>query len=157
MTPKSLFAAVLVFLPVPALAQTFDASGVWTYTPQLVPHPVADDLVALHLSSSYDRFEPVSPDYPLPEATGQCFGAMLIRAAQASGGGNCHIVDADGDMFISEWIAEGMDAESMTTGRWALIGGNGKYSGASGGGTFRSGADASGTYRNEVTGEMTLN
>ena len=157
MTPKSIFAAVLVFLPIPALAQTFDASGVWTYTSENEVHPVADDLVAIHVVQAYESFEPVSPDYPLPEATGRCFGAFLIRAGQASGSGYCHIVDTDGDMFISEWIVEGLDAERMITGSWSVIDGSGKYSGASGSGTYRSGEDASGIFENEVTGEITLN
>jgi hypothetical protein len=157
MTPKSVFVAVLVFLPVPALAQTIDVTGVWSYTSELEAHPAGEDLVALHLSSVHDRFEPANTDFPIADASGKCFGAMLIRAGQASGGGNCHIVDADGDMYVSDWIVEGVDAANMTTGRWTLIGGTGKFSGASGGGTFRSGQDASGAYKNEVTGEMTLN
>ena len=157
MTPKSVLVAVLVVLPAPALAQTIDVTGVWIYTPQIEVHSVADDLTALHLSSVYDRFEPASTDFPIPDASGKCFGAMLIRAGQASGSGNCHIIDGDGDMYISDWIVEGMDADRRTTGRWTLIGGTGKFSGASGGGTFRSGQDVSGAYKNEVTGEMTLN
>ena len=153
MTPKSIFAAVLVFLPIPALAQTFDASGVWTGTSASVTHAVSDDLVAVHINVTHDRLEPTSPDNPAADATGQCFGALLIQAGQASGSGNCHYVDGDGDMLITEWTAEGIDADGWTTGRWALIEGTGKWSGASGGGSYRAGPDA----MNEITGEMTLN
>jgi hypothetical protein len=157
MTPKSFLVAVLVLLPAPALAESFDASGVWTFTPEIVPHPVAEDLVALHFSASYDLFEAAGPDFPGADATGRCFGAMVIRAGQASGNGNCHTVDGDGHEIITEWIAEGTDDDGKTTGRWSVIGGNGKYAGAEGGGTWRSGPDATGAYKNEVTGEMTLN
>jgi hypothetical protein len=157
MTPKSLLVAVLVFLPAPVLAQTVDVSGVWNYSPDIEQHPAGENLVALQLNQSYDRFDPASGDFSLPEATGRCFGAMLIDAGQGSGSGNCHYVDADGDMWISEWIVEGVDADSKTTGTWNFIGGTGKYAEASGTGTFRAGPDASGDYKNEVTGEMTLN
>ncbi len=157
MTPKSIFAAVLVFLPVPAFAQTMDASGAWIFTPASVPYPVAHNLVVIHVNNAYDRFEPAGPDHPAAGAAGQCFGAILINAGQASGRGNCHIVDGDGDAWVSEWIVEGIDADRMTTGRWAIIDGTGKYAGASGSGSFRAGADASGTYKNETTGEITLN
>ena len=156
MTPKSIFAAVLVFLPVPAFAQTIDAAGVWTGTPGSVVHAVAEDLVAIHVNLAHDRFEPASPDNPAANTTGQCFGSLLVRAGQASGGGNCHYVDVDGDMLVTEWAVEGI-AEGWTMGRWTFIGGSGKFSGASGSGAYRSTQNAPGGYRAELTGEITLN
>ena len=156
MTPKYVFVAVLVFLPVPASAQTIDAAGVWTGTPGSVVHAVSDELVTVHVNVTHDRFEPASQDNPAANARGQCFGALMFRAGQPSGTGNCHYVDGDGDMLVTEWVVEGL-ADGWTTGRWTFIGGNGKYTGGAGTGAYRSTQDGSGGYRAELTGEMTLN
>ena len=117
MTPKSFLVAVLAILPNPVLAQSYDAAGTWTFTPAAETYPVSEDLVVIHLNHSHDRFEPVNADHPAADASGQCFGAIVIRAGQPSGSGNCHYRDGQGDALVTQWTVEGMESDGRTRGR----------------------------------------
>ena len=97
-----------------------------------------------------------SADNPIVTMKGPCFGAVLIDKGNVSGGGNCHYTDADGEMAIVSWTADGMSAEGRTQGDWELAGGSGKWAAATGGGRFDAGTDAAGTYTNNVTGEISM-
>lgn len=157
MTPKSIFAAVLVFLPAPALAQSIDAGGVWSGTPASEMHQVADDLVVIHLNVSHDRFEPVDAEHPAADASGQCFGSVLVRAGQPTGSGHCHYVSAEDEQLVTSWTLESIDQDGATSGRWEIVSGSGRWADASGSGTFRTTQGAEEGYRTELSGELTLN
>lgn len=157
MIPKSFLVAALAILPTSVLAQSHDAAGTWTFTPAAESYPVREDLVVIHLNHSHDRFEPVNADHPAADASGQCFGAIVIRAGQASGSGNCHYRDGQGDALVTQWTVEGVEPDGRSRGQWEIVDGTGKWAGATGGGSYLSGPDGAGEYKAELTGEMTLN
>jgi hypothetical protein len=157
MTPKSFLVIALAMLPTSGRAESLDAAGIWSGTPANQVHPVSDDLVVIHVTTSHDRFEPVHADHPAANSTGQCFGAVVIRAGQATGSGNCRYQNDAGDVLATTWVVEGVDADGQTYGRWEIIDGTGLWSGASGSGTYRTTQNAEVGYRSELAGEITLN
>jgi hypothetical protein len=82
------------------------------------------------------------PDHPLNRASGECAGACVTGAdGDTACMGSCTWVDHDGDVAFFTWT--GADE-----GTWTLAGGTGKYSEASGEGTWK--ADA--VYAGGITG-----
>ena len=157
MIMRKLFAASALALTAGVVqAEMINASGVGMGEGQNKVMPLSEGLVVVEAHSTYTGFETEDPNNPLSGATGPCFGSMIIKAGQVSGGGNCHYTDADGDQVVMGWKAMGMTAEGFTTGEWTIEGGIGKWDGARGGGTFVAGTDANGVYSNTVTGEMMM-
>jgi hypothetical protein len=67
-------------------------------------------------------------------AAGEC-GGTLITAADGTiqGGGNCSRKDKDGDIYHEQWT---FPAGKEFKGTWKLVGGTGKYSNATGAGSW---------------------
>lgn len=146
---------ILVALAAPAVAAPVDVSSIGQGTASSSPMPVSDDLVVIHASTLYSGFEG-NPDNPMASFQGPCFGAVLVKAGEVSGGGNCHYTDGDGEIAVIAWTADGIRAEGRTQGTWEIAGGSGKWAAATGGGRFDAGTDEQGTYTNNVTGELTM-
>ncbi len=147
--------------PLPALdtagwAETYNANGTGHGKSMSTPMPLSEDLIVVQAHTMYDGFDSENPDNPLASVTGPCFGDIMIDKGAVSGDGLCHYTDAGGDTVVMKWTASGMTAEGRTTGDWMVMGGTGKWMGASGGGTFDAGTDAMDKYTNMVTGEVTL-
>ncbi|RYH10005.1 hypothetical protein [Tropicimonas sp. IMCC6043] len=156
MKPIPVSAIVLMSLVAPAMAETVDVSGTGHGTATNTPMPVNDDLVVVHAITEYTGFDGKNPDNPMASFKGPCFGSILINSGAVSGGGNCHYTDADGEMAVITWTADGMSAEGRTQGTWEIVGGSGKWSDSNGGGRFDAGTDDKGVYTNNVTGELTM-
>jgi len=149
-------AAAIAGLAAGAGADTFDATGTGQGTSNSEPMPLADALVVVHAVSEYTGFEMANPGSPMASATGPCFGSVVINAGRVTGGGHCAYTDGDGDSWVAQWTADGMSEDGRTQGDWQIVGGTGKWQGASGGGRFDAGTDAAGTYTNNVTGSITM-
>ncbi|MFA3915997.1 hypothetical protein [Ruegeria hyattellae] len=139
-----------------AWANSYDAHGTGIATSSSVTTQVSEGLIVVDVHTDYEKFETVDPQNPLTTATGPCFGAIMIKAGQVSGGGVCNYTDHDGDMAIISWVPQGIGRDGLTLGIWSVEGGTGKWDRASGGGAFRAGTRDDGTYRNDVTGAITL-
>ncbi len=137
-------------------AESFDAYGTGHGISKNVTHVISESLIVIEARTEYDRFEVNDPSNPLASVTGPCFGSIMIKARQVSGGGYCHYTDADGELAIISWTPQAVSAEGQTMGIWSVEGGTGKWDGASGGGAFSAGEDASGAYSNSVKGAITL-
>lgn len=148
-------ALCLALLATPVAARTFDVKATGYGTMTADTHSVTDQLAVVHATTAYEGFRGEDPDNPMAGLTGPCFGSILIDEGSVSGGGHCHYTDPDGDSVILKWSANAMK-EGRTQGTWAITGGSGKWSGATGKGTFDAGTDASGDYTNNVTGEVTM-
>ncbi len=147
-------AATIVLFATPALSETINAASTGHGTSTSTAMPVSEGLVMVHAVSTYDRFDTEDPNSPFATAKGPCFGSILIDKGAVSGDGLCHYTDGDGDLVAMKWMAKGMSAEGRTLGEWMILGGTGKWDGASGGGDFDAGGDP---YTNNVTGEMIMN
>lgn len=148
--------ATMVTLLLPMSAAAFDAKGTGTGTSMNEAIPIHDGLVVVKVSSMYDGFDSEIADNALATAKGPCYGTMIIDKGAVSGGGACNYTDADGDAIVMRWTPTGLNDEGRTVGTWELIGGTGKWMGASGGGNFNAGGDGD-EYTNMVTGEVTMN
>ena len=148
--------ATLAALILPVSAAAFDAKGTGTGTSMNEAIPIHDGLVVVKVSSNYDGFETSAADNALATAKGPCFGTMIIDKGAVSGGGACNYTDDDDDAIVMRWTPTGFNDEGRTLGTWELIGGTGKWMGASGNGEFNAGGDGD-AYTNMVTGEVTMN
>ena len=148
--------ALVAFGAAPALAETYPANGTGMGSVGSEQMPVRDDLILVHTQSSYDSFEMGQEDHPMSSLSGPCFGAAMVEAGAMSGQGYCHLTDADGDISAISWTGTGMDETGRTVGTWTVMGGTGKWDGATGGGEFDAGPTEDGGYTNEITGEVTL-
>ena len=148
--------AVMVSIAAPCVAGSIDVSGTGHGTASSTPMPVSDDLVVVHATTEYTGFDGNNPDNPMTTFKGPCFGSVLIKAGEVSGGGNCQYTDDEGEMAVVSWTADSMSADGRTQGTWEIVGGSGKWAKASGGGRFDAGTDDQGVYTNKVTGELTM-
>lgn len=148
--------AALASVAAPGLAGSIDVSGTGHGTASSMPMQVSDDLVVVHANSEYTGFDGKNPDNPMATFKGPCFGSVLIKAGEVTGGGNCQYTDGEGEMAVVGWTADGMSADGRTQGTWELVGGSGKWAKAAGGGRFDAGTDEQGVYTNNVTGELTM-
>jgi hypothetical protein len=136
-------------------AGSIDATGVGKGSVQNEVIPVSEGLVVVHSNTTYEGFDGVGADNPLADATGKCWGSIMIKAGAVSGGGLCNYTDGDGDTAIMGWSPEGVTQDGRTTGSWSVEGGTGKWAAATGGGAFDSGM-TDGVYSNKITGEFIL-
>ena len=111
--------------------------------------------VLMQSVTEYKSFESVDAKSPFNGMTGKCWGAIEIKPPAASGKGNCAFTTASGDKHFNTWTATGLTKDGAVVGTWTMIGGTGKYVGASGGGKFRSLTDRdAGTFVNTVSGAV---
>ncbi|WP_089277356.1 hypothetical protein [Antarctobacter heliothermus] len=152
----SAFAAIVFFASTPALAETVNVSGVGHGSSTAVAMPASESLIVVHVTSSYDRFDTEDADNPFASATGPCFGAILVDKGVVSGEGLCHYTDANDDVAVIKWMANGMSAEGRTLGDWMVLGGTGRWASITGGGAFDAGGEGD-DYTNIINGKVTMN
>lgn len=142
----------------PAMAeQTYSNDGVGMAKSTSVPYVIGEGHVVMQIASRYSDLKTDDASNPLNGATGPCFGSVEITAGQISGGGHCVYTDKEGDMAVLTWASEQLGEGGANMGSWSLIGGSGKYAGATGGGTFdASAANETGDQTNVVTGQIIL-
>ena len=138
-------------------AEVRNASGVGKGKTETIAEAVGEGHMFLNSVSTYESFVAADPDSPFNGMTGKCWGAIEVRAPGASGQGNCVFKDAAGDKNYNVWIATGLAKDGALVGTWTLLGGTGKFEGASGGGNFHSKTDRkAGTFENTVEGALVL-
>jgi hypothetical protein len=126
-----------------------------TSTPEVTA--LAEGHMVVHLVSAYENFEMSVPDHPYNGMTGKCFGSVEVRVPGANGGGNCVFSNDAGETSITAFAIKGMAADGAMVGSWSVIGGTGKFAGATGGGSFHSLTDnATGKFVNTVDGALVL-
>ena len=155
---KFAIAAVLAIAAASAQAGgTFDSAGKGTGTSQNDIVPISDTHMIMHSKTTWDAMEMTDPEHPFNGMSGACFGAVEIMVPGASGAGNCAFTDGDGDLSTNRWIVTGMTPEGALTGSWTVIGGTGKFTGVTGGGSFETLTDRdTGAFENTLTGAVTL-
>ncbi|MBX2880972.1 MAG: hypothetical protein KTR32_13605 [Granulosicoccus sp.] len=95
--------------------------------------------------------------HPMHGATGGCSGTMLMAKGNLTGGGYCTYKDTAGDSSIVKFTATGMNEKGGTSGTWEMVGGTGKYIGATGGGTYNAVPNEERTASvNTITGDLKL-
>jgi hypothetical protein len=89
--------------------------------------------------------------HPLNNAAGDCGGGCIIDAeGNATCMGSCTWVDNDGHLALFTW-------DGQNSGSWKLVGGSGKYTYASGKGTWEgTGAYPGGIVKNSWRGEIDI-
>ena len=146
---------VLLGFTVPAIADTLDAAGTGYGKSNNIIMPVSEALMIIQASTDYERFNTAEGN-PMAGFSGPCFGSIMVNSGAVTGGGSCYYTDADGEVAIIRWNADGMSPDGRTQGSWSVIGGSGKWLGASGGGRFDAGENEATGYTNNVTGEIRL-
>lgn len=143
--------------PMVASAGSFESTGTATGQSKNTPHPVAEGHVLMQMHTEYDGFDMADTSNPLHGAAGPCFGSLEIAAGRISGGGLCRLTDTAGEHAVIRWQSERLDAEGQNHGVWMVLGGTGKWAGASGGGRFAAKADPeTGTTTNQLSGAVSL-
>ena len=151
-------AAGIAALAVPAFSGgTYDSSGVGYGTSQNEVTPIADGHMVMSSATTWDTMDMANADHPFQGMSGKCFGAVEVKVPNAAGSGHCVFTDGDGDQNVNRWVATGLGADGALQGSWTVVGGTGKFAGASGGGMFSSLTDqATGKFENTITGALTL-
>lgn len=139
-----------------ALADSYDAYAMGFAKSENVTTAISDALIVVDSRTNYERFETNDAANPLATATGPCFGSVMIKAGQVSGGGHCNFTDKDDDMVIISWTPQGRSADGLLIGIWSIEGGTGKWDGSTGGGSFHAGDRPDGSYQNDIRGAITL-
>ncbi len=147
------FGVALIWFAAPAFAETVDATGTGYGKSNNTIMPVSQSLMIIQASTDYERFDTAEGN-PMAGFNGPCFGSIMVNSGAVTGGGSCYYTDADGEVAIVRWNADGMSADGRTQGSWSVIGGTGKWLGASGGGRFDAGENEATGYTNNVTGEI---
>jgi hypothetical protein len=122
-----ILAALVAALSGPVWAAEFDAAATGHGAAENTPMPVAEDFVVIRTAATYTGFDTVDPGNPVAGLSGPCFGAVMVRAADVSGGGACHYTDGDGDIVVMNRAADGLSAEGRTQGELSIAGGSGKW------------------------------
>lgn len=150
--------ALLAIGCTPAIAgDAASVSGVGKGKSTSMIEPVAKGHILMNSVSEYTSYVSTDPNSPFNGMKGKCWGAIEIKAPAASGQGNCAFTTASGDKNFNKWTVTGMAKDSALVGTWVVVGGTGKYQGASGGGSFHSVTDRdAGTFVNKVEGAIIL-
>ena len=152
----AIVAAALVAVPA-AAQQTFDAAGIGRGENASTVRPITDDRTVVIALTEYEPIEGLAAENPLAGLTGPCFGMFEIAGGAVEGGGYCTFDDPEGSRAIIRWTAEEAASPAEMGGSWTLLGGSGKWAGASGGGSFALTTDTdTGRFTNEVSGEVTM-
>lgn len=148
MTRLIIFAAASALIAGAALSEeTVPINAVVVSKDDFTVVELAEDLTVI--SVKIDE-EIVAPDgHPMNGATGNCWGSVAVTAAGAEGAGHCNYSLTDGDAWVIRWKA----APDMTGGEWEIVGGTGKFAGATGNGTYVNQGEGEPT---KLTGEVVL-
>lgn len=150
--------AACVALSTSALAeQSYSNDGVGTAMSKSMVHMIGEGHMVMQIHSTYSNLATSDASNPLNGATGPCFGSVEIKAGALTGGGHCVYTDTQGDMAVLTWSAQQLGQGGSNMGAWQLMGGSGKYAGASGGGQYDAATNPdTGAQTNTVTGSITL-
>lgn len=156
---RTLLASLLVFvLASPGSAQTVfpvAATGSAENTSKIYDITGSHSVIVSH--TTYAAMRNSEPDSPVDGLHGPCFGFMEIKEGLLSGDGYCNYDDADGERAVIQWTATSLGEGGEIRGEWTLIGGSGKWVGATGGGEFESlTARKTGRTTNTILGEVAL-
>lgn len=139
-----------------ASAESYDIGGtsIGTSTNKYVP--MGETHIYVDLNS---QFQLPAENTPMDGMSGECMGYMQIAVgAGAEGKGMCVWTDADGDTWFGPWDINGMTPDRASLGTWYVAGGTGKFTAATGGGTFSSQTNPqTGETKLDVSGSVTLN
>lgn len=136
---------------------TLNSGGVASGTSDTKITALSETHMLVQSTSNYDMMKMASADHPYNDMSGQCIGSFEMRIPSATGGGHCVFSDAAGDTTITSFEATAMGPDGALIGTWAVVGGTGKFAGASGGGTFNSLTNReTGTFENKITGAMVM-
>lgn len=139
MRTTAALAAGLILLAPPVRAETeFDAASVWTGENKAEMFKITDDHSVMLTKTLFEKVEASDATSPMAGATGQCFGLVDLQASGVSGNGYCNGTDKEGQRFVIRWNATGTGEGGALTGDWQLLGGAGKWIGATGGGSWSS-------------------
>lgn len=139
-----------------ASAQTLDATGSSMGDNESRVFPIGPEHVAVLVMAEYDRIEALDSSSPMNGLSGPCFGLIDSDAGVVSGGGYCALVDETGAKASLRWTARTL-GENSKGGDWELIGGTGKWDGATGSGQFQFVSDAATQrFSTSMTGEVSL-
>ena len=138
-------------------AETFDLEIVGTSIDKSVVYPVGEGHLVVMNMADYTNIETRDPSNPLNGATGPCFGEVELKNGAPEGDGYCTWTDTAGDNILINWTATGTNAEGNNLGDWQLLGGTGRWQGATGGGTYRIVSEEGSDKRiNQAIGTITL-
>ncbi len=135
---------------------TFDSSGTVANKDSTQMIPIDENQIVIK-SNNQGTISTKDPASPTNGATGSCSGTMLLSMGKLSGGGYCTYKDGDGDTSIVSFTATGLNDKGGNSGRWMMVGGTGKYLGATGGGEYSAIPNEDRTEsQNTITGEIRL-
>jgi hypothetical protein len=149
------FTALVVLGSSAVAGELYDVTSVGKGKSEDVVHALSESHIIMQTQNQYSGFE--GSHEMFSQVTGTCFGTAEMKSGSLAGNGNCKFDDADGDSYFNSWTISGLAEDGATVGTWVIIGGTGKFSGATGGGDFHSVTDTStGMFENQVTGVMML-
>jgi hypothetical protein len=131
----SFVVAATLHLPANA-GSAFDAAGTAKGTDKSVTHQLSEDHLVILNAANYASFTPDTPDNPMRNLSGDCFGMLEIRGPVPLGSGYCQWVDSDGGGVTIRWQTTSLSREGASNGIWAFLGGTGKWDGVKGGGSY---------------------
>lgn len=136
---------------------TLDASGTATGTSQNSFTVLGENHIIVKANSTYEKLMMKDASHPYNGMSGECFGSFEMKIPSAAGSGSCIFSDDEGNVSASRFEVTGMTAEGAITGTWSLLGGTGKFEGATGGGRFHNMSDReAGTFENTIAGAMNM-
>lgn len=133
-----LVTGVLLLAPLSVYGETVHGDNV-VVLKEAVTTPLADG--ASYVTAGNRQIATMDdPKHPLNGASGDCDGACVVGAdKKATCMGSCTWVDRGGDIAFFTW-------NGMTDGGWKLLGGTGKWMGATGEGTWKNGPMSAGGF-----------
>lgn len=136
--------------------KTFDSGGEINSNDSTQMIPISDNLLVIK-SDNQGTITTADPENPLNGATGGCSGTMLLSMGKLTGGGYCTYTDADGNTAITSFTGSSLNDKGGNSGAWTMVGGTGKYIGATGGGDYSSTPNEDRTESvTKITGEIVL-
>ena len=136
---------------------SFESQGIGIGVNASVDHPIDGDVTMVMSSSIFEAMTFNDPKYPLNGAIGECFGPIKINAGNIASDGYCTFDDPSGDHYVGTWTVRDLADDGVMEGDWSVLGGSGKWDGASGGGTFLyMPNDETGRFETTLTGAITL-
>ena len=154
--PLLLSVTTVGWLTTSVAGDTFDSSGTVANKDSTKMIPIDENQIVIK-SDNQGTISTKNSANPINGATGSCSGTMLLSMGKLSGGGYCTYKDADGDTSIVSFTASGLNDKGGNSGRWMMVGGTGKYLGATGGGDYSAIPNEDRTESvNAISGEIRL-
>ena len=119
------------------VAQEFKVKMTYPSLSKSVVMPLSPAHVVIVINGTAMGVVAANPNDPAAGSTGQCGGLMEIKKGQPSGNGYCSFSDLDKHKFNVAFKVTGMTPKRLTSGEWKYVGGTGKWTGVTGGGTYR--------------------